>query len=81
MQGVKYEISVRPVTRYIVTEYHEVRDNRGEIIAQTSAGCGEFDNKTIAIEAARGRGAMRRGDGHEDVTVIDGEEVAGATIE
>ena len=52
----KYEISVRPVTRYIITEWHEDGDGG-------AAGCtslGEYPNREMANEMAQARGAMRR---------------------
>lgn len=52
----KYEISVRPVTRFIITEWHESEDGG-------SAGCqtlGEFHNREMANEMAQARGALRR---------------------
>lgn len=41
---MKYEISVRPVTRYIVTEYHESEDGR-------LAGCRELCGETNLAQA------------------------------
>lgn len=52
----KYEISVRPVTRYIITEWHESEDGG-------SAGCatlGEFLSLDMANDMAQARGALRR---------------------
>jgi hypothetical protein len=46
----KIEYRVRPVTRFIVTRFHSVSDDRGD-----SAGCegkGEFDNADTAYAVA-----------------------------
>lgn len=75
---MKYEISVRPVTRYIVTEFHSEENENGRGRAG-SQGYGEYDNKDIAIEMARARGAFRRSQGEQDVAVIDGEKVMWTT--
>ena len=76
---MKYEISVRPVTRYVVAEYHEDYSEGSDRGSAGSQGCGEFSNKETAIEMARARGALRRSEGHEDVTVLDGDKMMWST--
>lgn len=52
----KYEISVRPVTHYIISEWHESEDG----CCAGSACLGEFSNRELANEMAHARGALRR---------------------
>lgn len=62
---MKYEISVRPVTRYIISEWHESEDGR-------AAGCGsygEYPNRDMANEMAEARGVLRRVDPANSVCV------------
>lgn len=65
-----YQITVRPVTRYIVVEYMEDGEPNG---CRGGSECGEFGSDRIAQEMAAGRGAWRREqDPQAAVEVVEG---------
>lgn len=65
-----YQISVRPVTRYIIVEYLEDGDPNG---IRGGSECGEYGCPRIAQEMAASRGAWRREqDAQNEVEVLEG---------
>lgn len=63
----KYEIRVRPVMRYIVTEWHQIGD--GDVVGGGSCSFGEFENQVTAQFVAEALHGKRVAEGAEVVNL------------